>query len=171
MAADDPDLKRFLAGDQRLLESLISHAQRVVRCRFGLPMDDVKDIAAEAVVRAFERIKRYRPGTSLRKWVATFAANIAGEEIRRRRRRQPIPLHADDGIADDSGAVSLSEIIVDDFLSAVTDEERTIVEMTSSGYSASEIGRELGKSAEAVRQQRSRLMRDLRQRWANEMED
>jgi len=54
-----------------------------------------EDLFQEAFLQVFANIERFRPGGRFRPWLYTIAANLARDEMRRRRRRKSVSLDAE----------------------------------------------------------------------------
>ncbi len=88
---DESDLVRDLRAGKRwaeraLLERYCGHVERVLVHILGAHTD-LDDLAQEVFVRALTRVDDLREAAALRDWLAGFAANVAREAIRRKRRR------------------------------------------------------------------------------------
>jgi RNA polymerase sigma-70 factor (ECF subfamily) len=73
-------------AERRLLEHYGPHVERVLTHILGSHAD-LDDLAQEVFVRALERVGDLREAAALRGWLSAFAANVAREAIRRKRRR------------------------------------------------------------------------------------
>ena len=158
-----------MEGDSRFVQNLVAKVQVTVRRQWNLPMDDIEDIAQEAIVRAVENIDRFKGESSLETWVKAIASNVAKEHWRSAKHRE-INVDPDKEWEISEEVAFDAQLVVDDFLAGLSDEERRIVEMTIADYSSEQMGKELGKTAEAVRTKKSRLLKRLRQLW-RELED
>jgi RNA polymerase sigma-70 factor (ECF subfamily) len=54
-----------------------------------------EDLFQEAFMQVFANIEKFRPGATFRPWLYTIAANLARDEMRRRRRRKSVSLDAE----------------------------------------------------------------------------
>lgn len=89
--SDEEELVRDLRGGKRwaeraLLERYGGHVERVLTHLLGAHTD-LDDLAQEVFLRALQRVDDLREPSALREWLAGFAANVAREAIRRKRRR------------------------------------------------------------------------------------
>jgi RNA polymerase sigma-70 factor (ECF subfamily) len=53
--------------------------------------DDRDDLVQETMVRAYQALGRFHPGSDFRPWLLTIAMNLVRDELRRRKRRPPGP--------------------------------------------------------------------------------
>jgi RNA polymerase sigma-70 factor (ECF subfamily) len=53
-----------------------------------------EDLFQETFLQVFSHIERFRPGAPFKPWLYTIAANLARDEMRRRRRRRSVSLDA-----------------------------------------------------------------------------
>ncbi|APR87758.1 RNA polymerase sigma factor RpoE [Minicystis rosea] len=88
---DEDDLVRGLRdgkswAERALLERYGGHVERVLTHILG-NHTDLDDLAQEVFLRALERIGDLREAHALKDWLSAFAANVAREAIRRKRRR------------------------------------------------------------------------------------
>src|SRR5690349_5667801 len=89
---DEVTLRRAAAGDRRAAERFVARYQRLVwetAARvLGRASEDVKDVAQETFVRALPALSGFDPRGSARvsTWLATIAARIAIDAVRRGRR-------------------------------------------------------------------------------------
>ena len=56
---------------------------------------DTEDLAQETFLRAWGKIRSYRPGTNLRSWLLKIASNAFLDEARRRKRSKVTPMSAE----------------------------------------------------------------------------
>jgi RNA polymerase sigma-70 factor (ECF subfamily) len=90
-AEDEEDLVRDLRDGKRwaehaLLERYGAHVERVLTHILG-HHTDLDDLAQEVFLRALQRVDDLREPRALKDWLAAFAANVAREAIRSKRRR------------------------------------------------------------------------------------
>jgi len=168
----EEEIAAFRNCDTALLHDLLAACQRVVRQHFEFGVDDLEDIAIGAVERATLNLEKFRRKCSLKTWIVAIATNIARERIR----RQPT-VSLDDPTALLEATVNKSEVdalldrlVVDEIAGNASDEERRLLQLTMEGYDAAEIGKELNRTANAVRLMRSRLFAGLRDLY-REMEE
>jgi len=88
---DEEELVRDLQDGKRwaeraLLERYGAHVERVLTHILGAHAD-LDDLAQEVFVRALARVDDLRDPHLLKAWLSGFAANVAREAIRRKRRR------------------------------------------------------------------------------------
>lgn len=88
---DEEDLVRALRdgkawAERALLERYGPHVERVLTHILGSHAD-LDDLAQEVFLRALQRVADLRDPRAIKDWLAAFAANVAREAIRRKRRR------------------------------------------------------------------------------------
>ncbi len=66
-----------------------------------------EDLFQETFLQVFSHIERFRPGAMFRPWVYTIAANLARDEMRRRRRRKSLSLDAEVGSGEETKLADL----------------------------------------------------------------
>ena len=91
--ADDLDdgalLERALGGDGEAFGDLTRRYQRLVFRIVGGFLrnpEDVKEVAQETFLRAFEGLQGFRPGSPFRPWIARIATRASYDRLRQRRR-------------------------------------------------------------------------------------
>jgi RNA polymerase sigma-70 factor (ECF subfamily) len=95
MDADEEALKRFLDGDERAFEELVSRYEARVRClAFGIlgNRELSEDVAQEAFITAYRKAKSFRGRGAFRSWLFRIAINRARDERRRQGRRLEVAL-------------------------------------------------------------------------------
>ncbi len=107
---EDPDrevLLRCSSKDPEIREQAFEilherHAERVYRLAFRISGNDAeaRDIAQEAFLRAFRRIRRFRRQAAFTSWLHRITVNIGIDRIRHARRRPSVPLGDDAPDAD-----------------------------------------------------------------------
>ena len=68
-----------------------------------------EDLFQETFLQVFTNLERFRPEGRFRPWVYTIAANLARDEIRRRRRRRSLSLDSHVGATEDARLVDILE--------------------------------------------------------------
>jgi RNA polymerase sigma-70 factor (ECF subfamily) len=96
----DDDLALALqAGELRAFDELVRrHQQRVyaVAYRITTNREDARDVAQEALLRAYRRIHQWRPGAGFVPWLMRLTANASIDHVRREKRRPRSLSSADD---------------------------------------------------------------------------
>ncbi len=77
---------REAVGRARPARAVRGHVERVLTHLLGAHTD-LDDLAQEVFLRALQRVDDLREPSALREWLAGFAANVAREAIRKKRRR------------------------------------------------------------------------------------
>ena len=96
-AGDAAGLSRAREGDLAAFNRVVLRHQDAVYAlayRFLGERQAAEDAAQEAFLRAYRSLSRFRGG-SARSWLLTIVANVARDELRRRRRRPELPLEPD----------------------------------------------------------------------------
>jgi len=149
-------VQRCLAGEVEAFEPLVrAHAQRIIRLSYHFlgDWDDARDLAQEALARAFHCLPQYDPQRPFGTWLCTIAARLATDRLRRR----TVARNAEDFLRsrpsrafDPDMALSLREA-----LSRLTPRQRQAVVLCDlHGFSAPEAAVMIGCSASTIRVQR-----------------
>ena len=96
-SADAAELLSAREGDLAAFNRVVLRHQDAVYAlayRFLGERQAAEDAAQEAFLRAYRSLARFRGG-SARSWLLTIVANVARDELRRRRRRPELPLEPD----------------------------------------------------------------------------
>lgn len=166
MDEDTGDLARFLEGDERAFENLVTRYEARVRNLACVMLRDralAEDVAQETFLTAYRKAKTFRGEGSFRGWLFRIATHRAQDEIRRRVRRGEVELDP----ANESGVEAGFEtgFALSKALSKVRPEYRTVMILREiEGLSYQEIARALDWPLGTVetRIHRARLeLRDL----------
>lgn len=82
-------IERTLSGDSSAFNYLVNaYMKRVLSIAYGFVRDPsaAEDLAQEAFVRAFQNLHRFRRGERFGPWVFRIVANLALDQLKRRRR-------------------------------------------------------------------------------------
>ncbi len=128
MDEDSRDLARFLDGDERAFENLVTRYEARVRNLASAMLRDralAEDVAQETFLAAYRKARTFRGEGTVRGWLFRIAAHRAQDELRRRTRRGEVEL---DG-ARESGAEAAFEtgLALSKALSKVRPEYRTVM--------------------------------------------
>ncbi len=98
-----------MADDLTFAGLVRDHWDAVYRLLQSLTGDvhDTEDLAQETFLRAWGKIKSYRPGTNLRSWLLKIASNAFLDETRRRKRSKVTPMSAEPMGGDESPGAKL----------------------------------------------------------------
>ena len=113
------------AGDQASFERLVTKYEASLRrVVFGLVRDHglAEDIAQDAFLRAYRKLKRLHDGRAFQGWLFTIGLNEARDELRRRSRRPSVPEEVLEAVPDETVATSDHSSMVSEkgqFLQAV----------------------------------------------------
>lgn len=86
-------VEQALGGDQQAFGLLVRRHERLVFRIVGGFLrnpEDVKDVAQEAFLRAFEGLKSFRPGAPFGPWIARIATRASYDRLRQRRRTSEV---------------------------------------------------------------------------------
>ncbi len=122
-------------GDQASFERLVvKYEASLRRVVFGLVRDHglAEDIAQDAFLRAYRKLKRLQDGRAFQGWLFTIGLNEARDELRRRSRRPAVPEEVLEAVPDETVAPSDHSSMVSEkgqFLQAVlTDLPKKMLE-------------------------------------------
>jgi RNA polymerase sigma-70 factor (ECF subfamily) len=155
------------------------HLVRAATLRETADPDLADEIAQDAFLRAWERRKQYRPGTSPRAWLLTIARSQLMEHRRRtgRDRRHLKELVRQELLrntpqADDTGETSRKLKALRTCLSQVAPEHKELLDLIhAQGLTTEAAASQLGIGPPACRQRLSRLQRSLRRCAESKMQD
>lgn len=82
-----------------------------------------EDLFQETFLQVFTNLERFRPDGRFRPWVYTIAANLARDEMRRKRRRRSLSLDAEIGPGEEARLVDMVDSDTDTPEAAVDGEE------------------------------------------------
>ncbi len=125
---DEQLLADHLAGDGASFESLVRRYQKELYqfvLRFTNSSAAAEDVVQDAFLQVhlvgatFDTSRRFKP------WLFTIAANKARDWLRRRTRRQEVPLDAKVG-GEDGGNQSFADLLADDQQSAGADLDQDV---------------------------------------------
>lgn len=80
----------FVRGDEKALEKLIgTYSQPLLRYCVSIlcDMEEAKDVLQDTFIKAYEKRRSFRLGTSMNSWLYRIAYTKAIDAVRRRRRR------------------------------------------------------------------------------------
>ncbi len=131
---------------QKLLYEQYYGAMMGVCLRYAGSKDEALDLLHEGFIKVFQRIDRYRPGTSLPSWIRTIVVNTCIDYYRKMVRRRTEDIHeATYTYNDDPDA--LSQLTEQEILAAVQELSpayRAVFNLyVVEGYSHKEIGEAL----------------------------
>jgi len=118
------DLLKALSRQERWAQQLLYEqyygVMMGVCLRYAGSRDEALDLLHEGFIKVFQRIDRYRPGTSLPSWIRTIVVNTCIDYYRRTVRRRTEDLtEAYSSVNDDPDA--LSQLTEQEILTAVQD--------------------------------------------------
>jgi putative glutamine amidotransferase len=124
--------------------------------------ETAEDLRQETLARAWRRAPRDAPAPVVRAWLHRTATNLALDELRRRRRREHVPLHAglaaDPALAGSSGTdAGPRDPRLRDALGRLTAHQRLVLLLRfEAGLSLREVGELLDLSEDAARKRVAR---------------
>jgi RNA polymerase sigma-70 factor (ECF subfamily) len=169
-------VERALNGDQQAFGLLVRRHERLVFRIVGGFLrnpEDVKDVAQETYLRAFEGLKTFRPGAPFGPWVARIATRASYDRLRQRRRTSEVAwddlspaeqagaqvLAAGEGAADQAAARDLLERA----MACLAPKDRMVLILSDAlGFSGVEVAQAMGCSALAGRIRLHRARRSVR---------
>jgi len=177
-------VERVQRGDLSAFEELIRpYEKKVFNLAYRMcgSVEDAKDLAQEAIVRAFSGLSSFRGDASFSTWLYRIASNACLDELRRRK-RQPAdyldePVITVDGeirrqVADPSQnpleVVERSELqqIIQDSLTSLPEEYRVVVVLREiQGFSYQEIAEILNCSLGTVKSRLNRARKALKEKF------
>jgi RNA polymerase sigma-70 factor, ECF subfamily len=150
-------------GDQEAFrELMVRHQDSVYQLAYRMTQNaaDADDLAQEAFIRAYRKLRLYRPQYSFRTWVMTICANLAKNRFRSSaRRRHAENEHLEMGNAAADRAADDRKAVVEAALQALPEPYRVpLVLRHVEGLSYEEIARvmSIGLSAAKMRVARGR---------------
>lgn len=159
----------FCAGDERAFEALYArHAEPVhAFLRRMVGQRDLADDLLQTVFLSMVRSRgRYEPGTSVRSWLFTIAANAARDALRRARVRanEAVTLAADPAVFEPALPDPAAARIVESALLALSPDQREAVVLHKiHGLSFEEVASVLGIKLSAAKLRAHRGYERLRE--------
>ena len=168
----------FTAEQYRLVYS--------VAVRYMKDEERARDVAQEALLRAFRYRHSFRGESMMHTWLYRIAATTSLMQLRRDRSRKRQAEDSLDELSDDphhdwlraigpspeeQSVVSAAVSQASDWLALLADEDRTIFAMRFvEGYSDSEVGRELGLTPTVVKSRAFRIRHRLQRQMAEALD-
>lgn len=124
---------------------------------------EAEDAVSEAVISAYENIRKLRKEESFRSWIFTILSNICKKRLQKISQEVPKERsYFNEDLEADTAAGDMDQSLAMDVRNAffiLTEEEQTIVVLSViGGYNSSEIGGILRLNANTVRSKRSRAL-------------
>lgn len=169
-------VERALGGDHEAFGLLIRRHERLVFRIVGGFLrnpEDVKDVAQETFIRAFEGLRGFRPGAPFGPWIARIATRASYDRLRQRKRTSEVAWEdlspAEQAGAQDlaAGAGAADRAAVRDLLeramASLPPKDRMVLILSDAlGFSGAEVAQAMGCSALAGRIRLHRARRAMR---------
>ncbi len=163
------------AGDVDAFERLVrEHQSRVLNVAYRMVNDphDAEDICQDVFVKAFRALPRLRDRSQFGAWLLKITANCARDCLRRRRRRDEVPLEevstpiVDESHTDADGQRD-TERIVQRLLMGLPENHRIVIVLRDiEGLSYGEMADALSCTVSSVKNRLHRARRVFRERLA-----
>ena len=171
LRAAQHDLTQFAPIYERYVDRIYAY------CRYRVGENDAEDITSQVFVQAMSGVAGYRGG-SVAAWLFRIAHNCVVDHLRYRRPQVSLDEHAIelpahsadlfDQVAEADQLDTLKAIIT----ALLNDDQIALLTLKlASGLNSGEIGEVVGKSAVAVRVEISRIMRRIRARYREMMQE
>lgn len=136
--------------------------------RFSLGMmknvPDAEDAVSEAVLAAYENIRKLRDKEAFRSWIFTILANVCRRKLKQAKKRGASETGEEKALERHEGANPDYGLAVDvrNAFSRLSEEEREIVSLSVfGGYNSREIASMMKLNANTVRSKRSRALEKM----------
>lgn len=158
-------VEAVLQGDRDSFSELVTRHRDVVfhvAYRLSRNRADAEDLAQDAFLRAYDKLRLYRPDFSFRTWVCTICANLTKNRFRKEARRREVEREHWADVETESGAVESCDPRTEKLESAMRQLPETLrlplVLRHAEGLSYEEVARVLsiGVSAAKMRVARAR---------------
>lgn len=176
--SDEALALRLKEGDEAAFEELVRrHQGRVYAVAYRVTgnREDARDVAQEALLKAYRKIHTWQPTAGFAPWLYRLTTNQAIDSVRRRKRRQHEPLdeaalHRAEQGALDRASLDAERLVrageIDDRLRAALDvlspAQRTVFELRHfEGYQLAEIAPVLGCTVGSVKVHMFRALKKL----------
>lgn len=177
--ADDPDdgvlVQQALGGDREAFGVLVQRYQRLVFRIVGgflRNSEDVRDVAQETFLRAFEGLQGFRQGSPFGPWIARIATRRSYDRLRQRQRTgevawedlSPGEQSAAQGLVAGAGQAdrAATRDLLDRAMASLAPKDRIVLILADAlGFSGAEVARVVGCSSLAARIRLHRARRTL----------
>ncbi len=163
------------AGDLDAFDRLVrEHQARVLNVAFRMLNDlsDAEDVCQDVFVKAFRSLPRLRDRSQFPSWLAKITANCARDVLRRRRRRDEVPLEEaavpviEDEAPESTEARDMRQV-VQRLLMGLPEKHRIVIVLRDiEGLSYEEMARALSCTVSSVKNRLHRARRIFRERLA-----
>jgi RNA polymerase sigma-70 factor, ECF subfamily len=168
------------AGDTDAFERLVrEHQARVLNVAYRMLNDphDAEDVCQDVFIKAFRALPRLRDRSQFGSWLLKITANCARDYLRRRKRRDEVPLEeASHPIIDErhseAAATQDSERLVRRLLMGLPEKHRIVIVLRDiEGMSYEEMSVTLSCTVSSVKNRLHRARRVFRERLAPYMNE
>ncbi|MCS6923981.1 MAG: sigma-70 family RNA polymerase sigma factor [Fimbriimonadales bacterium] len=129
-SSDEVLLERFREGDESAFDLLVRrYEQRVYQLAYRLTNnpDDAADVAAEAFLRMYNSLKRFRGDAQLSTWLYRVVSNVFFDFRKRESRHQHIPLEMPSEDGDDAMELPIEDDRIDIMGHALREEQKRVL--------------------------------------------
>lgn len=153
------DAKKFA----QMYEEIYKDLYRFALCRMK-NVQDAEDAVSEAVLAAYENIRKLQKETAFKSWMFTILANICRRKLKELGDRQNKEGAEEEKLAEVSAETPDYGIALDvrkAFLVLSSEEQEIVALSVFGGYNSREIGSNLGLNPNTVRSKRSRALEKM----------
>lgn len=138
----------------QMYETVYSDLYRFALCLMRNPQD-AEDAVGEAVLKAYENVKKLKNPDSFRSWIFTITANTCRKKLKTSKQDTFTNEAAEEKDYEMSMDVKRAFFIL-------SEEEQTIIGLSVfGGYNSKEIGKIMGLNANTVRSKRKRALEKM----------
>lgn len=151
------DSKTFAKMYEEIYVDLYRYALCMLKNRH-----EAEDAVSEAVIAAYENIRKLRKENAFKSWIFTILANVCKKKMKQATKEVHNGVESmDDWIAAESPDYGIGTDVRRAFF-ILSEEEQMIVGMSVfGGYNSKEIGKILGMNSNTVRSRRSRALQKM----------
>lgn len=153
------DAKKFA----QMYEEIYKDLFRFALCRMK-NVQDAEDAVSEAVLAAYENIRKLKKETAFKSWMFTILANICRKRLKESGDRQRIEKEEAEGFGEVPANVTDYGIALDvqrAFFILSQEEQEIVALSVFGGYNSREIGNALNLNPNTVRSKRSRALEKM----------
>jgi RNA polymerase sigma-70 factor (ECF subfamily) len=174
-AQDDVLVMRAKDGDQDAFGTLfLRYKEKVYLCLTRLLYNDeiVKDLFHDTYLKAWRHIESLNEPLRFKSWLITIARNLAIDWLRQNPRGWMIPLEEIEGVSNPIDKNSNPQIVIEiDYVRCVLAEMepalRSVLVLTATGHSPTEIAQQLGYKEGTVITYQAKARKQFRQLYSS----